>query len=122
MWWGTVTGPGEAKITGGRVRFAEEFFRLTDNPMHTEDEERNRTPYLNYHIYPDTETIRHWLYLMECYKQSRDKAIMSAAAWKAAQENTVKAAIDAAHEKGVEVGKIEAVKIEAAKIEAAKIK
>lgn len=59
LWWGEVTATETrenylsiaAKITGGR-------FQLNDWKPVKSDEEKNRTPSLNYRVYPDNETTR----------------------------------------------------------------
>ena len=102
MWWGEVTATGEAKITGGAVLFTNPLHG-GDEPLRS-DEHAGKIPYLNYRLYPDTETTRHLLWKRHYVQGLLRDAQAEARQWRNAHESAIKATVDAAYQKGVQVG------------------
>ena len=96
-WWGEVTAPGEAKITGGRVAF-------TENGHVVRSEEANgQTPFLNYHIYAPTEPVMHLLKQLHRAKEQAATAHNQTRFWKSANDQLVEAGTKAALKHGLEM-------------------
>lgn len=96
-WWGEITSPGEAKITGGRVSF-------TDQGHPVRSEEANGTkPFLNYRIYAPTEPVLALLKQLHWAKGLVETARTQTTFWKKANDQLVEAVTKAALKHGLEM-------------------
>lgn len=90
IWWGEVVETHSektylrvsAKITGGRVSFYSTKYGCGEkHPLET-NEEKDTEPNVNYRVYPNNETTRHFLTEREAKEEELKKAQESAIYWR----------------------------------------